>query len=230
MDCSLPGLLWPWDSAGKNTGMGCHFFLQGILPTQGLNLGFLHCSQILYLLSYKESLVTMLYNVIYTILYSVQFSGSVRSDSLWSHESQHARPPCPSSTPRVHSNPCPSSRWCHLTISSSVIPFSSCPQSLPASGSFQWVNSSHEVTKVLEFQLQHQSFQWTPRIDLLYNVSNPKRLSQNLGAVRLSYHKIEEWGQLDIFWFRSGCFWKRGFRANLWDDGEIWEQIEIPIS
>ena len=59
------------------------------------------------------------------------------SDSLWLHEPQHARPPCPSPTPRVHPNPCPSSRWCHPTMSASVIPFSSCPQSFPASGSFQ---------------------------------------------------------------------------------------------
>ena len=67
---------------------------------------------------------------------SVQFSHSVVSNSLQPHESQHTRPPCPSPTPRVHSNSCPSSRWCHPAISSSVIPFSSCPQSLPASGSF----------------------------------------------------------------------------------------------
>ena len=68
---------------------------------------------------------------------SVQFSCSIVSDSLWPHEPQHARPPCPSPTPGVHSNPCPSSRWCHPTVSSSVIPFPSCPQSFPASGSFQ---------------------------------------------------------------------------------------------
>ena len=67
---------------------------------------------------------------------SVQFSHSVVSDSLRPHESQHARPPCASPTPRVHSNSCPSSRWCHPAISYSVIPFSSCTQSLPASGSF----------------------------------------------------------------------------------------------
>ena len=65
-----------------------------------------------------------------------QFSRSVMSDSLQPHELQHARPPCPSPTPGVHSNSCPSSRWCHPSISSSVIPFLSCPQSLPASGSF----------------------------------------------------------------------------------------------
>ena len=67
---------------------------------------------------------------------SVQFSPSVVSDSLWPHESQYTRPPCPSPTPGVYSNSCPLSRWCHPAISSSVIPFSSCPQSLPASGSF----------------------------------------------------------------------------------------------
>ena len=67
---------------------------------------------------------------------SVQFSHSVMSDSLQPHESQHARPPCPSLSPRVHLNSCPSSQWCHPAISSSVVPFSSCPQSLPASESF----------------------------------------------------------------------------------------------
>ena len=68
---------------------------------------------------------------------SVQFSHSCVSDSLQPHEPQHARPPCPSPTPRVQPNPCPLSRWCHPTILTSVIPFSSCPQSFPASGSFQ---------------------------------------------------------------------------------------------
>ena len=67
---------------------------------------------------------------------SVQFSHSVVSDSLWPHELQHARPPCPLSTPRVHPNSCALSWWCHLAISFSVVPFSSCSKSLPASGSF----------------------------------------------------------------------------------------------
>ena len=67
---------------------------------------------------------------------SIQFSRSVMSDSLRPHELQDVRPPCSSPTPRVHSNSCPSSRWCHPDISSSVIPFSSCPQFLPASESF----------------------------------------------------------------------------------------------
>ena len=67
---------------------------------------------------------------------SVQFSRSLMSNSLQPHETQHARPPCPSPTPRVYSNSSSSSRWCHPAISSSVVPFSSCPQSVPASGSF----------------------------------------------------------------------------------------------
>ena len=67
---------------------------------------------------------------------SVQFSRSVMSDSLWPHELQHTRPPCLSPTAGVHPNPCPLCWWCHPAISSSVIPFSSCPQSLPASESF----------------------------------------------------------------------------------------------
>ena len=69
--------------------------------------------------------------------HSVQFSRSVVSDSLWPHEPQHARPPCPSPTPKVYPNSCPLSQWCHPTISFSIIPFSSCLQSFPTSGSFQ---------------------------------------------------------------------------------------------
>ena len=83
------------------------------------------------------------------------------SDSLRPHESQHARPSCPSPTLGVYSNSCPLSRWCHPTISSSVVPFSCCLQSFLTSGFFKWVNSSHQVAKILEFQLQHQPFQWT---------------------------------------------------------------------
>ena len=67
---------------------------------------------------------------------SVQFSHSVVSDSLWPHGLQHARPPCPSATPRAFSNSCPWSRWCHLSISSSVVLFLSCLKLFPASGSF----------------------------------------------------------------------------------------------
>ena len=88
---------------------------------------------------------------------SVQFSCSVVSDSLRPHKSQHARPSCPSPTPRVHSNSRPSSLWCHPAISSSVVPFSSCPQSLPASESFPvsqlfaWGGQSTGVSALASF-------------------------------------------------------------------------------
>ena len=72
-----------------------------------------------------------------SIFSSVQFSHSIVSDSLWPHGLQDTRPPCPSLTPRAYSHSYPLSRWCHPTVSSSVVPFSSCPQSFPASGSFQ---------------------------------------------------------------------------------------------
>ena len=84
---------------------------------------------------------------------SVQFSHTVVSNSLRLHELQHTRPPCPSPTPRVYSNSCPLSRWCHPAISSSVFPSPPAPNPSQNQGLFQWVNSSHEVAKVLEFQL-----------------------------------------------------------------------------
>ena len=86
--------------------------------------------------SYSSVLVLGCFESI-VIYCSIQFSHSVVSDSLRPHESHHARSPCPSPTPGVHSDSCPSSRWCHPAISSSIVPFSSCPQSLPASESFQ---------------------------------------------------------------------------------------------
>ena len=102
------------------------------------------------------------------------FRGSVMLDPLWHHGLQHGRPPCPSPTPRACSNSCPLSRWCHATISFSVVPFSSCLPSFPASGSFP-VSSSHQEVKVLELQLQHQSFQWIFRTDFLSLVGSPYR-------------------------------------------------------
>ena len=93
-----------------------------------------------------------------------QFSCSFVSDSLPPHGLQQTRLPCPSPTPGVCSNSCPSSQWCHPTISPSVIPFSFCSLS-QHQGLFQWVSSSHQVAKVLEFQ--HQSFQWMFRTDFL---------------------------------------------------------------
>ena len=79
------------------------------------------------------------------------------SDYLWPYGLQHARLPCPSPTPRAYSDSCLSSRWCHPTISSSVIPFPSCFNLFQHQGLFKWVSSSYQVANVLEFQLQHQS-------------------------------------------------------------------------
>ena len=100
-------------------------------------------------------------------LSSVQFSHSVMSDSLQPHELQHTRPSCPSTTPRVHPNSCPSSRWCHPAISSSVVPFSSCPQSLPASESlpmsqlFAWGGQSIGVSALASVQPKN-TLDWSP--------------------------------------------------------------------
>ena len=102
-----------------------------------------------------------------TTISSVQFSRSVMSDSLRPHELQHARPPCPSPAPRIHSDSRPSSQWCHPPISSSVIPFSSCPQSLPASQSFPmsqliaWGGQSIGVSALASF-LPRKSQGWFP--------------------------------------------------------------------
>ena len=113
---------------------------------------------------------------------SVQFSGSVVSDSLRPHELQHARPPCPSPTPGVHSNSHPLSRWCHPAISSSVVPSSSCPQSLPASESFPmsqlftWGGQSTGVSALASFLPNTQGWsplEWTGWISL-----QPKELSR----------------------------------------------------
>ena len=100
---------------------------------------------------------------------SVQFSRSIVSDSLWPHELQHARPPCLSPSPGVHSDSHPSSPWCHPAISSSVVPFSSCPQSLPGSESFpmsqlfSWGGQSTGVSFSIIPSKE------TPRADLLQN-------------------------------------------------------------
>ena len=101
------------------------------------------------------------------LVQSVQFSRSVMSDSLWPHELQHARLPCPSPTPGVHSNSRPSSPWCHPAISSSVIPFSSCPQSFPASESFPmsqffaWGGQSTGISALASF-LPKNTQDWSP--------------------------------------------------------------------
>ena len=126
---------------------------------------------------------------------SVQFSHSVVSDSLWPHEPQHARPSCPSPTPRVYPNSCPLSQWCHPTISSSVVPFSSCLQSFPTSGSFQmsWLFSSggqnigvSASTSVLPMNTQDWSpLGWTGWIS-----SQSKGLSRVFSNTTVQKHKF----------------------------------------
>ena len=119
---------------------------------------------------------------------SVQFSRSVVCNSLQPHEPQHARPPCPSPTLAVHPNPCPSSWCCHPTISSSVIPFSSCPKSFPTSGSFQmsqlFASAGQSIavsasTPVLPMNAQDLPCFWTDWLDLLAGQGTLKSLLQH---------------------------------------------------
>ena len=118
------------DCLGQYCNFWHYWFFQ---PTNMVYLSICLC----HLDFFHQYLIVFWVQVFCLLQFStVQFSGSVMSDSLRPHELQHARPPCLSPTPIVHPNSCPSSRWCHPATSSSVIPFSSCPQSLPASGSF----------------------------------------------------------------------------------------------
>ena len=165
---SCPTLSNPMDwlnSPGQNTGVGSLSLLQGIFPTQGLNPS------------------------------SVQFIRSVMSDSLRPHESQHARPPCPSPTPGVHSELCPSSQWCHPAISSSVVPFSSCPQSLPASESFPmsqlftWGGQSTGAS-ALASVLPKKSQGWSPSEWTGWIFSQSKGLSRVFSNTTVQKHQF----------------------------------------
>ena len=125
------------------------------------------------------------------------------SDSLWPHESQHTRPPCPSTTPGVHSNLCPSSRWCHPAISSSVIPFSSHPQSLPASESFPvsqlftWGGQSTGVS-ALASVLPMNTQDWSPWLDLLASI----------------FHSIRVFSNESVLCIRWPSYWSFSFSIN----------------
>ena len=126
---------------------------------------------------------------------SVQFSCSVVSNSLPPHELQHARPPCPSPTPVIHSDSRPSSRWCHLAISSSVIPFSSCPQSLPASGSFPmsqlfaWGGQSSGVSALASF-LPKNTQGWSPLEWTVWISLQSKGLSRVFSNTTVQKHQF----------------------------------------
>ena len=131
----------------------------------------------------------------YILISSVQFSRSVMSDSLQPHGLQHAKPPCLSPTPGVYPNSCPLNRWCFPTISSSVIPFSSCPQSFPASGSFQmsqlFASGGQSIgvsasTSVLPMNSQDWSpLGWTGWISL-----QSKRLSRVFSNTTVQKHQF----------------------------------------
>ena len=131
----------------------------------------------------------------FVVMVSVQFSRSVMSDSLRPHESHHARPPCPSPTSGVHSNSCPSSQWCHPAISSSAVPFSSCPQSFPALGSFPmsqlFASGSQSIgvsasTSVLPMNTQDWfPLGWTGWISL-----QPKGLSRIFSNTTVQKHQF----------------------------------------
>ena len=105
----------------------------------------------------------------YMPISSVQFSRSVVSDSLRPHESQHARPPCPSPTPGVHPNPCPLSRWCHPTISSSTVPSPPALNLSQDQGLFQWVSSLHRWPEYWSFSFNISPSNLSLRTDLLQN-------------------------------------------------------------
>ena len=126
---------------------------------------------VFWMLSFKSALslsfFTLIKKLFCSSFSSVQFSCSVISNSFWPHELQHARPPCPSPTPGVHSNSRPSSWWCHPAISSSVVSFSSCPQFLPTSESFPmsqlfpWGGQSTGVSALVSF-LPKNTQDWSP--------------------------------------------------------------------
>ena len=124
---------------------------------------------------------------------SVQFSCSVVSDSLWPHESQHARPPCPSPTLGVYPNSCPSNRWCHPAISVSVVPFSSCPQCLPTTGSFpmsQLFTSGGQSIGISASVLPMNTQDWSPLDWTGYISLQSKGLSRVFSNTTVQKHQF----------------------------------------
>ena len=135
MDCNLPGSSVHANFPGKNTGVGSHSLFWGIFPTQGSNLVSCTGGRFLTIIwTTRKAHVRMYICMSLCLLFS---SHSVMSDSLWPHGLQCARLPCSSPSPRACSNSCLSSWWCHPTISSYVIPFSSCFLFFPYQGLFQ---------------------------------------------------------------------------------------------
>ena len=159
---------------------------------------------------------------------SVQFSRSVVSDSLRPHESQHARPPCSSPTPGVHPNSCPWSQWCHPAISSSLVPFSSCPQSLPASESFPmsqlfaWCGQSIGVSalaSVLPMNIQGQfPLGLIGLISLLF-----KQLWRVFSSTTVQKHRffsaqVSLWSNSQLYWeYISYTSMKEEYRVHIYN-------------
>ena len=180
----LASMSWLWDlSLEKPSGHGdcfCGYYV----PSQGECLGM------------------------FPQLSSVQFSCSVVSDSLRPHESQHARPPCPSPTPGVHSDSRPSSQWCHPAISSSVIPFSSCPQSLPASVFSNESTLRMSWPKYWSFSFSIIPFEEIPglisfRMDWLDLLPQLKCLAFPLLEMPINVEGLETWKDLLVHWITA---------------------------
>ena len=160
-----------------------------------------------------------------SLLSSIQFSHSVVSNSLRPHEPQHARPPCPSPTPRVHPNSCPLSQWCHPTISSSVIPFPSCPQSFLASGCFPmsqlFASGGQRIgvsasTSVLAMNTQDWSpLGWTDWISL-----QSKGLSRVFSNITSQEHQF--FGAQLSLWSNSHIHTWLLDKPQLWLDALLW--------
>ena len=151
-------------------GTSDHSLLETIFPKLiwiNTSLDFLLYFRLHLLVSFFKILVCLLFQCCHSVM--LLFSCSFVSDSLRLHVLQHTRLPCHSLSPRVCSNSYPLSQWCYLAISSSATPFSFCCQSFQHQGLFQWIGSSHQVAKIPELQLQHQSFQWIFRVDLRSN-------------------------------------------------------------
>ena len=155
---------------------------------------------------------------------SVQFTRSVLSDSLRPHESQHARPPCPSPTPRVYSDSCPSSRWYHPAISSSVIPFSSCPQYFPASESFPmsqlfpWSGQSIRVP-ALASVLPKNTQDWSPLEWTGWIFLQCKEFSRVFSRTTVQKHK---------FFCAQPSLWSNSHICTWLLEMETWRQHRAP--
>ena len=157
-------------------------------------MGYNCCTMLCYFLLFTSVNQPYVYTSVSSVQFS-QFSRLVVSDSLRPHESQHARPPCPSPTPSVHSDSRPSSQWCHPAISSSVVPFSSCPQSFTAWGSFQmsklFASGSQSIrvsasTSVLPMNIQDwPPLGWTGWISL-----QSKGLSRVFSSTTVQKHQF----------------------------------------